>query len=306
MIYTVTLNPSIDYVVKLNNLATGDINRASEEYVYPGGKGINVSLILKELGYRSNALGFISGFTGQYIESILNERGLNSDFIKLENGFTRINIKIKSSEETEINGQGPHISSEKLEKLYEKIESLNKDDILVLAGSIPSTLDEKLYENIMARIESKGIKVVVDATKNLLLNVLKYKPFLIKPNNIELEEMFNVKLENTEDIVLYANKLKEMGARNVLVSMGKDGALLVTEDNKVLKSSVAKGEVKNSVGAGDSMVGGFIAGYLKNNSYEEALKLGAASGSATAFSYDLATSDFINELLEQINIEYIN
>lgn len=306
MIYTVTLNPSIDYVVKLNNLSTGDINRSSEEYVYPGGKGINVSLILKELGYKSNALGFISGFTGQYIESILNERGLNSDFIKLENGFTRINVKIKSNEETEINGQGPHISSEKLDKLYEKIESLNEDDILVLAGSIPSTLDEKLYENIMARIENKGIKVVVDATKNLLLNVLKYKPFLIKPNNIELEEMFNVKLETTEDIVLYANKLKEMGAKNVLVSMGKDGALLVTEDNKVLKSSVAKGEVKNSVGAGDSMVGGFIAGYLKNKSYEEALKLGAASGSATAFSYDLATSDFINELLEQINIEYIN
>ncbi|MCR8746889.1 1-phosphofructokinase [Romboutsia lituseburensis] len=306
MIYTVTLNPSIDYVVKLKNLSTGDINRVSEEYVYPGGKGINVSLILKELGYKSNALGFISGFTGQYIESILNERGLNSDFIKLENGFTRINVKIKSNEETEINGQGPHISSEKLDELYEKIESLNEDDILVLAGSIPSTLDEKLYENIMARIENKGIKVVVDATKNLLLNVLKYKPFLIKPNNIELEEMFNVKLETTEDIVLYANKLKEMGAKNVLVSMGKDGALLVTEDNKVLKSSVAKGEVKNSVGAGDSMVGGFIAGYLKNNSYEEALKLGAASGSATAFSYDLATSDFINELLEQINIEYIN
>lgn len=306
MIYTVTLNPSIDYVVKLNNLSTGDINRSSEEYVYPGGKGINVSLILKELGYKSNALGFISGFTGQYIESILNERGLNSDFIKLENGFTRINVKIKSNEETEINGQGPHISSEKLDKLYEKIESLNEDDILVLAGSIPSTLDEKLYENIMARIENKGIKVVVDATKNLLLNVLKYKPFLIKPNNIELEEMFNVKLETTEDIVLYANKLKEMGAKNVLVSMGKDGAILVTEDNKVLKSSVAKGEVKNSVGAGDSMVGGFIAGYLKNKSYEEALKLGAASGSATAFSYDLATSDFINELLEQINIEYIN
>lgn len=177
MIYTVTLNPSIDYVVKLNNLSTGDINRSSEEYVYPGGKGINVSLILKELGYKSNALGFISGFTGQYIESILNERGLNSDFIKLENGFTRINVKIKSSEETEINGQGPHISSEKLDKLYEKIESLNEDDILVLAGSIPSTLDEKLYENIMARIENKGIKVVVDATKNLLLNVLNINHF---------------------------------------------------------------------------------------------------------------------------------
>ena len=305
MIYTVTLNPSIDYVVKLDNLSTGDVNRTSEEYIYPGGKGINVSLILKELGYESSALGFISGFTGEYIDSILKEKGLNSDFIKLKNGFTRINVKLKSTQETEINGQGPHISDEKLNELYEKIDNLTSEDILVLAGSIPSTLDEKLYENIMERTQEKNVKVIVDATKNLLLNVLKYNPFLIKPNNHELEEMFGVKLESIEDIVLYADKLKDMGARNVLISMGKEGAILITEDNKVLRSSVATGTVKNSVGAGDSMVGGFIAGFLKDNKFEDALKLGSASGSATAFSYDLATKDFIEELFKEITIKEI-
>lgn len=305
MIYTVTLNPSIDYVVKLNNLNSGDINRTSEEYVYPGGKGINVSLILKELGYKSCVLGFVSGFTGQYIESILEEKGLNSEFIKLENGFTRINVKIKADEETEINGQGPHICEEKLNELYEKVDKLSSEDIVVLAGSIPSTLDEKLYENIMDRIQNKNIKVVVDATKNLLLNVLKYNPFLIKPNNHELEEMFGVKLESIEDILTYANKLKEMGAQNVLISMGKHGSLLVTEDGKILRSNVAKGIVKNSVGSGDSMVAGFIAGYLNSNKYEDALHLGSASGSATAFSHYLATKDFINQLTSEINIEVL-
>lgn len=306
MIYTVTLNPSIDYVVKLDNLNTGDINRASEEFVYPGGKGINVSLILKELGYKSTALGFVSGFTGQYISDILSEKELEADFIKLKSGFTRINVKVKCDEETEINGQGPNISKENLEELYSKIDKLTSEDILVLAGSIPSTLDEKLYENIMSRIKEKNIKVVVDATKNLLLNVLKYNPFLIKPNNHELEEMFGVKLNTVDDIVEYAKKLKEMGAQNVLISMGGDGALLITEDDKVLRSSVAKGNVKNSVGAGDSMVAGFIAGYLNSNRYEDAIKLGAASGSATAFSYDLATRDFIDELFEQIIVEKLN
>ncbi len=306
MIYTVTLNPSIDYVVKLDDLKKGDINRTLEEYVYPGGKGINVSLILKELGYESCALGFVSGFTGVYIQSILGEKNLKSDFINLENGFTRINVKVKSQEETEINGQGPHICKEKLDMLYEKIDKLNSDDILVLAGSIPSTLDEKLYENIMARIQNKNIKVVVDATKKLLLNVLKYKPFLIKPNNHELEEMFNVKLENIDDVIFYGNKLKEMGAQNVLVSMGKDGALLITKDNQILRSNVGRGIVKNSVGAGDSMVAGFIGGYLKNNKYEDALILGAASGSATAFSYDLATNDFIKTIKSEIKIETLN
>ncbi|MGL5313660.1 MAG: 1-phosphofructokinase [Peptostreptococcaceae bacterium] len=303
MIYTVTLNPAIDYVVKLDSLENGGVNRVSEEYVYPGGKGINVSLILKELGYESCALGFTSGFTGAFIKDCLEGKGLKTDFINLQNGFSRINVKIKSSEETEINGQGPSISDEELESLYKKIDKLNSDDVLILAGSIPSTLDEKLYENIMARIEEKNIRVVVDATKNLLLNVLKYKPFLIKPNNHELEEMFNVKLNSIEDVALYANKLKEMGAKNVLVSMGGDGALILTENGEVFTSNVPKGTVKNSVGAGDSMVAGFVAGYLKNNKYEEALKLGAASGSATAFSYDLATRDYIESFIDEIKVE---
>ncbi|MBC8630476.1 1-phosphofructokinase [[Eubacterium] tenue] len=303
MIYTVTLNPSIDYVIKLDNLKNGEVNRTKEEYVYPGGKGINVSLILKELGYKSRALGFVSGFTGLYIKDTLKNKGLEEDFINLENGFTRINVKVKSNEETEINGQGPNIDDESLNKLYEKLDSLKENDILVLAGSIPKTLDSSLYENIMKRLENKNVKIVVDATKDLLMNVLKHKPFLIKPNNHELEELFNVKLNGIDDIITYAKKLKEMGAKNVLVSMGKDGALLINEDEKVLISNVAKGEVKNSVGAGDSMVAGFIAGYLNSNNYEKALNLGAASGGATAFSNDLATKEDIYKLIDEIKIE---
>ena len=303
MIYTVTLNPSIDYVIKLDNLKNGEVNRTKEEYVYPGGKGINVSLILKELGYKSRALGFVSGFTGLYIKDTLKNKGLEEDFINLENGFTRINVKVKSNEETEINGQGPNIDDESLNKLYEKLDSLKENDILVLAGSIPKTLDSSLYENIMKRLENKNVKIVVDATKDLLMNVLKHKPFLIKPNNHELEELFNVKLNGIDDIITYAKKLKEMGAKNVLVSMGKDGALLINEDEKVLISNVAKGEVKNSVGAGDSMVAGFIAGYLDSNNYEKALNLGAASGGATAFSNDLATKEDIYKLIDEIKIE---
>lgn len=305
MIYTVTLNPSIDYVIKLDTLNHGSVNRVNEENIYPGGKGINVSNILNELGYKNIALGFISGFTGKYIVDSMIAKNLNCDFIELSNGFTRINVKIKSNEETEVNGNGPNISEEDLQKLYDKIDNLKNGDILVLAGSIPSTVDDKLYENIMKRLEDKNIKIVVDATKNLLLNVLKYNPFLIKPNNHELAEMFNVELNSTEDVVFYARKLKEMGAQNVLISMGKDGALLVTENDEVFASSVAKGEVVNSVGAGDSMVAGFIAGYLKSNSYEEALRLGAASGGATAFSSDLATREFIDKLVDEIKIEKI-
>ncbi|UDN59795.1 1-phosphofructokinase [Clostridioides sp. ES-S-0010-02] len=303
MIYTVTLNPSIDYIVELDELNTGSTNRVNEEYVYPGGKGINVSCILKELGHDNTSLGFISGFTGEYIVKTLEEKKLKTDFIKLKNGFSRINVKIKVSEETEINGQGPNISDEYINLLYKKLDKLNQDDILILAGSIPSTLDEKLYENIMSRLEEKNIKIVVDATKNLLLNVLKYKPFLIKPNNDELEEMFGVKLNSNEDIVKYAKKLKEMGAVNVLVSMGKDGALLITEDNEVFISDVPKGTVKNSAGAGDSMVAGFISGYLSTGEYDYALKLGAASGSATAFSYDLAERKYIDKLVNEISVK---
>lgn len=305
MIYTVTLNPSIDYVVKVDKLTTGNINRVNEEHVYPGGKGINVTRILKSLDNDNIALGFVSGFTGDYIINSLQELNLKSDFIKVKEGFTRINVKVKSEEETEINGQGPKISEEELNQFYKVIDKLVDGDILILSGSIPSCLDERLYESIMKKVEDRDIKVIVDATKNLLLNVLKYKPFLIKPNNHELAEMFNVELNSTEDVVFYARKLKEMGAQNVLISMGKDGALLVTENDEVFASSVAKGEVVNSVGAGDSMVAGFIAGYLKSNSYKEALRLGAASGGATAFSSDLATREFIDKLVDEIKIEKI-
>ena len=305
MIYTVTLNPSIDYVIKVKELVKGHINRVNEEHVYPGGKGINVTRILKNLDNDNIALGFVSGFTGDYIINSLKELGLKSNFIKVEQGFTRINVKIKSEEETEINGQGPNIKKEELDEFYKVIDQLVDGDILILSGSIPSCLDEKLYEDIMKRVEHKNIKVVVDATKNLLLNVLKYKPFLIKPNNHELAEMFNVELNTTQDIIFYAEKLKEMGAQNVLISMGKDGALLVSEDNQVLISSVAKGEVVNSVGAGDSMVAGFISGYLKSQNYEDALRLGAASGGATAFSYDLAIREFIDKLVKEIKIQKI-
>lgn len=306
MIYTVTLNPSIDYVIKVDNLTTGKVNRVNEEHVYPGGKGINVTRILKSLDYDNIALGFVSGFTGDYIVNSLKDLNLKSNFIKVKEGFTRINVKIKSQEETEINGQGPKISEEELNEFYGIIDKLVDGDILILSGSIPSCLDEKLYEKIMERVNSKDIKVVVDATKNLLLNVLKYRPFLIKPNNHELAEMFDVELKSTEDVIFYARKLKEMGAQNVLISMGKDGALLVSENDEVFISSVAKGEVVNSVGAGDSMVAGFVSGYLKTNSYEEALRLGAASGGATAFSSDLATREFIDRLVKEIKVEKIN
>ena len=306
MIYTVTLNPSMDYVIKLDKLNYSSVNRVDEEHLYPGGKGINVSIMLNELGYKSVSLGFISGFTGKYIVNCMNERNLNCDFVEVANGFSRINIKIKSNEETEVNGRGPNITPENLQSLYDKIDSLNNGDILVLAGSIPPSLDDKLYENIMKRLEDKNIKIIVDATKNLLLNVLKYKPFLIKPNNHELEEMFDVKLNSIEDIAKYAMKLQDMGARNVLISMGKDGALLLTENKEVFLSNVPKGSVKNSVGAGDSMVGGFIAGYLNTNSYKEALKLGASCGSATAFSDDLATKEYIDSLIGDIKVDSIN
>ena len=303
MIYTVTLNPSIDYVINLKSLNIGQINRVNSENVYPGGKGINVSRVLKTLGYDNVATGFISGFTGDFIINSLCELGVKSDFIKLDNGFTRINVKIKSNEETEINGGGPHISDEKLKELFDKLSDLKEDDILILAGSIPSTLSDDLYEKIIKHVENNKVKVVVDATKNLLLNVLKYNPFLIKPNNHELEEIFNVKLDNLNDIITYAKKLQEMGARNVLVSMGKDGALLITENGQVLISNAPNGRVINSVGAGDSMVAGFICGYLNSNSYEEALKLGSASGSATAFSSDLAKKELIYELIKEIKVE---
>ena len=305
MIYTVTLNPSIDYIIETDKFKIGEVNRANKEELYPGGKGINVSLMLNELQVENTALGFLGGFIGEYIENTLASNGVNTEFIKLEKGFSRINLKIKNEVETEINGKGPHISEDNLQLLYKKIEKLKDEDILVLCGSIPKSLSNTLYQDIISMVAKKNVKVIVDATSNLLLNTLKYNPFLIKPNIHELEEIFDTKIDCIDSTIFYATKLKDMGAENVLISMGKDGALLVTENDEVFASSVAKGEVVNSVGAGDSMVAGFIAGYLKSNSYEEALRLGAASGGATAFSSDLATREFIDKLVDEIKIEKI-
>lgn len=299
MIYTVTFNPAIDYVVHTEQLRTGCVNRSVSEDIQFGGKGINVSVVLSELGIKSKALGFIAGFTGKAVEKGIQNKGVETDFVYLEDGFTRINVKIKSDEETELNGQGPKISDEAISLLYEKLDRAKDGDTVVLAGSIPNTLPSDIYENIMARLSEKKIKIVVDATKELLLNALKYKPFLIKPNNHELGEMFGVSINGIDEVVAYAKKLREMGAVNVLVSMAGDGAVLVDESGEVYTCKACKGKVKNSVGAGDSMVAGFIAGYETGDS-EYALKLGSATGGATAFSDSLATKEEIYKLLEQL------
>lgn len=300
MIYTVTFNPAIDYVVKVDNLTLGMVNRTTQEDIYYGGKGINVSIVLNNLGIKSTALGFVAGFTGREISDGVAATGVASDFIHLREGLSRINVKIKSQAESEINGQGPLIHDDELENLYQKLDEIQDGDILVLAGSIPNTLPEDIYEKIMARLQDKDINIVVDATKDLLLNVLKYHPFMIKPNNHELGEMFDVVLKTNDEIIKYAKELQKRGARNVLISMAGDGAILVTEDGKTYISATPKGTVKNSVGAGDSMVAGFIAGYLKNHKYEEALKMGIATGSASAFSEGLATKEAIYNLLENM------
>ena len=300
MIYTVTFNPSLDYVMKLDNFDKGRVNRSVSETIYAGGKGINVSIVLNNLAVKSSVLGFIAGFTGDEIENRVKEVGCNSEFIRLDSGNSRINVKIKEDEESEINAGGPSISQEKLNKLINKLHSLKDGDILVLAGSIPNSLPQDIYEKIMKELNDKNIKVIVDATKELLVNVLKYKPFLIKPNNHELEEIFKVKLQNNSDIITYAKKLQDMGAQNVLISMAGDGAILLAGDGNVYTSGVPKGKVKNSVGAGDSMVAGFIAGYLNKGDLNEAFKMGISAGSASAFSEDLGTKDEILELFEQI------
>lgn len=300
MVYTVTFNPAIDYVVRTDELIVGRTNRSKSEQMFVGGKGINVSIVLAELGIRSAALGFVAGFTGKAIEDGAAEKGVETDFVHLESGCSRINVKIKSAEETELNGQGPAIPEKAINELFSKLDKLKDGDVLVLAGSIPDTLPNDIYEKILARLSGKRIKVIVDATKDLLLNVLKYRPFLIKPNNHELGEMFGKELSTDTEIIEHAQKLREMGAVNVLVSMAGDGAILVDEHGKVHKCGVCKGTVKNSVGAGDSMVAGFIAGSTDGD-YEYALKLGTATGGATAFSDELAKKEDIFELLKQLD-----
>ena len=299
MIYTVTFNPAIDYVVHTDEMKVGCVNRSQSEQVYFGGKGINVSMVLSELDLKSKALGFVAGFTGKAIERGVQEKGVETDFVHLNDGFSRINVKIKSEKETDLNGQGPKIGDEAIELLYEKLDSLKDGDTLVLAGSIPNTLPSDIYEKILARLSDRKIKAVVDAPNQLLMNVIKYKPFLVKPNNFELGEMFGVELKTKEEIVEYAKKLKDMGAVNVLVSMAGDGAVLVDEYGKVHTCGACRGQVKNSVGAGDSMVAGFIAG-SESGDYDYALKLGTAAGGATAFSDGLAEKEEIHKLLRQM------
>ncbi len=299
MIYTVTFNPAIDYVVRTGEMEIGATNRSNSEEIYFGGKGINVSMVLKELDMPSIALGFVAGFTGVAIEKGVQEAGIETDFVHLENGFSRINVKIKSSQETELNGQGPHITERAIRELFAKLDCLKDGDTIVLAGSIPNTLPADIYEQILQYLSGKNIKAVVDATGELLLRVMKFKPFLVKPNNHELGELFNVTLQTNEEIAQYARKLQEMGARNVLVSMAGDGALLIDENGKEHFCDVCKGTVRNSVGAGDSMVAGFLAG-SKDGDYEFALKLGTATGGATAFADGLAKREDIDRLLAQL------
>ena len=300
MIYTVTFNPALDYVVWVDHFTAGSVNRTVEEKIFYGGKGINVSAVLASLGYPSTALGFVAGFTGDEIERGVKTLGFSSDFIRVKKGMSRINVKLKSEEESEINGRGPEITTEDVNELFRKLEHLKAEDILVLSGSIPATIDSRIYEMILEKLEGRGILTVVDAEKDLLLNVLKYHPFLIKPNNHELGEMFGVVLENDAAIVEYARRLQDMGARNVLVSMAGDGAMLVAENKEIYHLGVAKGIVRNSVGAGDSMVAGFLAGYLENKDYAHALRLGTAAGGATAFSDGLGTRDEIMRLYQEV------
>ena len=300
MIYTVTLNPSIDYIVRLDELKTGITNRTTSEEYYIGGKGINVSCVLAELGIKSTALGFVAGFTGEAIEKGLKNPKITADFITLKSGISRINIKIKAGEETEINCQGPHIDEEELLNLFDKIDNIQSGDTLIVAGNIPNTLPDDVYERIIERLDGKDVRIVVDATKKLLVNSLKYKPFLIKPNRQELSEIFDTTVKTESDVVKYAQELQKMGAKNVLVSLGGDGALLVDEFGKVHKEGVIKGhKVLNTVGSGDSMVAGFVAGCIDKNDYAYALKLGSACGNTTAFLNGLATKDKIDELLAQ-------
>ncbi len=305
MIYTVTFNPSLDYIVTVDHLKLGSVNRTKQEIMNPGGKGINVSLVLRNLGYDSTALGFCAGFTGQEIVRRMEEQQIVSEFIEVKGGLSRINVKVRSEEESEINGMGPAIRDEDIKKLYAQLDRLQDGDTLVLAGSIPSVMPETMYRDIMKYLSGKDLQIVVDATKDLLRNVLEFHPFLIKPNNHELGEIYGVVLNTRDEVVPYARKLQEEGARNVLISMAGEGAVLLAEDGTVYQSEAPKGKVKNSVGAGDSMVAGFIAGYQASQDYEQAFYMGVCTGSASAFSDGMATKEAICDLLGQFGKKYL-
>ena len=300
MIYTVTFNPSLDYIVSVDNFTCGIVNRTTDEIIFPGGKGINVSMVLKNLGFENTALGFLAGFTGNRIQDLLEEKGVRADFISVEKGISRINVKLRSNEETEINGQGPEIPEKKVEELMKQLSALGEGDVLFLAGSIPSSMADDANQKNMEMLDSKGIRIVVDATRDLLMKVLPYHPFLIKPNNHELGEIFGVELKTRESVVPYAKQLQKKGAQNVLVSMAGEGAVLVAASGEVFEAPAPKGKLINGVGAGDSMVAGFMAGYMEKEDYLHAFHMGIAAGSASAFSENLATREEIASVYEQI------
>ena len=302
VIYTVTFNPSLDYIVSVKDFRPGMTNRTSSELMLAGGKGINVSIVLGNLGIKSTALGFIAGFTGDEIVRRLHNGGINSEFIKINDGISRINIKLKSIDGTEINGQGPHIDSSHIEQLMNRLRRLESGDVLVLAGSIPAGISDNIYKDIMDMLKDKGVQIVVDATSRLLTNVLEYNPFFIKPNQHELGDIFNVTLNTQEEVIPYALELKKMGAVNVCVSMGGKGAILVADDGNVYKAKAPDGILKNSVGAGDSLVAGFLSGWLEKKDYEYAFRKGVATGSASAFSERLATNGEVNDLIGKVTI----
>ena len=303
MIYTLTLNPSVDYIVKLESFGIGELNRTVDEAKFPGGKGINVSMVLSQFGTSSKALGFVGGFTGAYIEQCLQKEKIVTDFIQVAED-TRINVKIKTGQESEINAKGPTITEEDFTRLKQKIKQLNEDDLLVLAGSIPSSLPKTTYEELVKICSESGAQFVVDAEGDLLKRVLPYQPFLIKPNHHELGELFETTITNVEEVIPYGRKLVKMGAKNVIISLAGAGAVLVNSDRTLL-AEVPNGIVKNSVGAGDSMVAGFLAAYVKTRNIEEAFRNGVASGSATAFSLGLCTREKVEELLPQVQIKEI-
>ena len=303
MIYTVTCNPSVDYIIDVEKFVPGIVNRSSSESVYPGGKGINVSIVLKNLGLDNTALGFVAGFTGDYIENELKNKGISTDFIEVEEGFSRINVKLRSEQESEINGSGPGFSDAHIKKLYDKLDKIKDGDILILSGSIPSQMPETLYSDICDYLKEKDIMIVVDATKDLLMNVLKFHPFLIKPNNHELGEIYGVTLKTREEVIPYAKKLQEEGAKNVLISMAGEGAVLIAQDGSVYQSEAPKGKLVNSVGAGDSMVAGFVAVYLFcDGDCGEAFKYGLSTGSASAFTEWLATKEQVEKVKGGLNL----
>ena len=300
MIYTVTFNPSLDYIVSVKDFKLGLTNRTDSELMLPGGKGINVSIVLKNLGIDNTALGFVAGFTGEEVVKRLEKFGVKNGFLEIPEGFTRINVKLKSIDGTEINGQGPSISEEKIEQLMTRLDEMGEGDVLFLSGSIPASMPDDTYQKIMERLKGKGVLISVDATQELLLKVLPYHPFLIKPNNHELGEIFGVELRTRESVVPYGKKLQEMGAENVLISMAGEGAVLIASDGQVYDAPAPKGILKNGVGAGDSMVAGFMAGWLERKEYRHAFHMGVAAGSASAFSEQLAVKEEIDQVYEQV------